>query len=94
MTDEVDDSQQEHRQPRRRHRRATRPATGDHAQVEVTVRPGLDDTDTGWAPDAGDGSDDAQRRSGRTSGSGGGGTAEPESAQDRWWREQRPPHWD
>ncbi|GAB3490355.1 hypothetical protein [Flexivirga lutea] len=77
-------------QPRRerRHRRATRPATGGDPQASVPVRPGRDDTDAGWSPDAPETGGDAttrapQPRSGRQ-----------ESAEDRWWREQRPPHWE
>lgn len=94
MTDEPDptggadegESPQEQPRPRKRiHRRATRPATGGTPATDVPVEPGRDDTDAGWAPDAPETGSKrpAKKSSGRA-----------ESAQDRWWREQRPPHWE
>ncbi len=95
MTDEQDrtDSDdaelpqgEERPQPRKRmHRRATRPATGGDPAAQVPARAGRDDTDAGWAPDAPD--VDAKPRPTRS-------TGRVESAQDRWWREQRPPHYE
>ncbi|GGB44551.1 hypothetical protein GCM10011492_39540 [Flexivirga endophytica] len=76
-------------QPRKRtHRRATRPATGGDPTADVPPRPGRDDTDAGWAPDAPD-SNDTPRKNKRDKSD----ADREESAQDRWWREQRPPHW-
>ena len=75
----------EERPRRRKHRRATRPATGGDPAADVPAEAGRDDTDAGWAPDAPESGSKqpAKWTSGRT-----------DSAQDRWWREQRPPHWE
>ncbi|MFC6703832.1 hypothetical protein [Flexivirga alba] len=87
MTDEQDQNE-----PRKRkHRRASRPATGGDPSAGIPARAGRDDTDAGWAPDAPDAPDvsesDAKPPAKRSA-------RRVESAQDRWWREQRPPHWE
>lgn len=79
-------------QPRtRRHRRANSPATTGHADAghwTKAAEPG------GSHDPEGDGGGEASEQdlppTRRVAGADGG----PESAQDRWWREQRPPHWD
>lgn len=86
--EQADGDQAGEEQPRtrrRKHRRATRPATGGDPAADVPAEAGRDDTDAGWAPDAPESgsTQPAKRTSGRT-----------DSAQDRWWREQRPPHWE
>lgn len=97
MTDDADGSgatcpkpsQQNLPEPRRRrHRRATRPATGGDPARSIPVQSGRDDTDAGWAPDAPDNGTEDTRRAAKER------SDRPESAEDRWWREQRPPHWE
>lgn len=89
MTDEQDRSgpsnEELPRPGKRKHRRATRPATGGDPSAAIPARAGRDDTDAGWAPDAPD--TDAPRGAKPSK-------SRPESAQDRWWREQRPPHYE
>ncbi|MBO1765914.1 MULTISPECIES: hypothetical protein [Allobranchiibius] len=68
---------------RRRPRRAVRPPTA--APRERPAEPAddfavsADDQDEGWA-----GSGEAARTS----------SGEPDDRDERWWREQRPPHWE
>lgn len=72
--------------PRKRtHRRATRPATGGNPAADVPTTAGRDDTDAGWAPDAPESGTTPAAKA---------GSGRKESAADRWWREQRPPHWE
>lgn len=83
--DQPSDGEEQPKPRQRKHRRASRPATGGDPAANVTARAGRDDTDAGWAPDAPEsGTTHRARR----------GTGRQESAQDRWWREQRPPHWE
>lgn len=89
MTDEPDPplpgDEEPQRPHKRTHRRASRAATGGDPAANVLARAGRDETDAGWAPDAPE-----------------SGTTNPaprtpgpkESAEDQWWREQRPPHWE
>jgi len=83
MTEESEDNSGLPGPRKRRHRRASRPATTGH-------------------PDAGHWTKESARRDGEQEGpepSEGterrvaGADGDPESARDRWWREQRPPHW-
>jgi len=80
------------RQPgKRRHRRASSPATTGHPDAghwtKATKPDGSRPSEAGGG-EADSESDRPAKR--RVAGADGG----PESAQDRWWREQRPPHWD
>ncbi|NNG37754.1 hypothetical protein HJ588_00495 [Flexivirga sp. ID2601S] len=74
------DERPDEKPPRRRPRRATRPATGGAPAIEVPVTSSDDDRPQ----------PDEQRRTGR----GAAADGQPDDPIDRWWREQRPPHWE
>lgn len=71
---------QERPRPRRRHRRVVRPATGGDPQRSLEGVDGLSEQDAPESAWAGEGgaADPTARRAGR----------------ERWWQEQRPPHWE
>ncbi|MBO1753538.1 hypothetical protein [Allobranchiibius sp. CTAmp26] len=75
---------------RRRPRRAVRPPTGtprdEPAEPTDDLSVSADDTDEGWS---GAGETAAGARSSDQGEHGGRGDRD-----ERWWREQRPPHWE
>ncbi|MBB2892667.1 hypothetical protein [Flexivirga oryzae] len=72
--------------PVRRHRRASRPATTGHPDAGHWTKESVEGDPSAADPAEEPGIERGKRRVA-------GADDGPESAQDRWWREQRPPHW-
>lgn len=84
MKDEPAGEQPPGRPRPRRHRRVSRPATTGHPDAGHWTKDAAD-----RVPEPREVTDPDEQPPRRVAGSDGG----PESVRDRWWREQRPPHW-